>query len=103
MSHVKRKSMLCISEKKDPDQLGSNCTADQPLCFRYTHCTIPLLPKFEISSLQLSSVVVLHSFCGTWSETGALVSGVAAYISESEKSSIQLSDIFFIENASSVC
>ena len=53
--------------------ISHNCAADQRLCFRCTDSTIPLLPKFEISSLQLSSVVVQHSFCGIWSETRALV------------------------------
>ena len=33
------------------DQLRSNCAADQRLCFRYADSTIPLLPKFEISTL----------------------------------------------------
>ena len=32
------------------DQLCSNCTADQRLCFRYTDSTISLLLKSEISS-----------------------------------------------------
>ena len=43
-----RKPTFCIGENKDPDQLRSNCEADQRLCFRYTDSTIPLLsnPKF---------------------------------------------------------
>ena len=39
-----------VCEKKDADQLCSNYTADQRLCFRYTDSTIPLLPKSKISS-----------------------------------------------------
>ena len=46
-----------------------NREADQRLCFRYIDSTIPLLPKYEMSSLSLSSVVVQPSLCGTWSET----------------------------------
>ena len=37
--------------KKDADQLRGNREADQRLCFRYIASTIPLLPKFKISSL----------------------------------------------------
>ena len=33
------------------DQLRGNREADQRLCFRYIASTIPLLPKYEISSL----------------------------------------------------
>ena len=51
MSLVMRKPAFCICEKKDADQLRSNCAADQRLCFRYTDSTIHLLPKSEISSL----------------------------------------------------
>ena len=51
MSRVMRKPTFCICENKDADQLRSNCTADQRLCFPYTDSTIPLLSKSEISSL----------------------------------------------------
>ena len=51
MSLVMRKQAFCISENKDADQLRSNCTADQHLCFHYTDSIIPLLPKSEISNL----------------------------------------------------
>ena len=51
LSLVMRKPAFCICENKDADQLRSNCTADQRLCFRYMDSTIPLLPKSEISSL----------------------------------------------------
>ena len=50
MSRVVRKPVMCICENKDADQLRGNCEADQHLCFRYTDSTIPLLPKYEISS-----------------------------------------------------
>ena len=36
MSHIMRKPDFCICKNKGADQLCSNCTADQPLCFRYT-------------------------------------------------------------------
>ena len=37
---------FCLCENKGANQLCSNCTADQRLCFRYTN----LLPKSEISN-----------------------------------------------------
>ena len=64
-----RKPAFCICENKDADQLRCNREADHHLCFRYIDSTIPLLPKYEISSLELSSVVVQPSLCGAWSET----------------------------------
>ena len=42
---------LHMQKNKDEDQLHGNCEADQRLCFRYTDSTIPLLPKYKISSL----------------------------------------------------
>ena len=51
-----RKLTICICENKDTDQLCSNCTADQCLCFHHTDNTIPLLlvyPKFQASSFIL--------------------------------------------------
>ena len=64
-----RKPDFCICENKDAEQLRGNREADQRLCFRYTDSTISLLPKYEISSLQTSSVAVQPGLCGTWSET----------------------------------
>ena len=49
-----RKPDFRLCENKDADQLGSICTADQRLCFRYTDSTISLL-KSEISSFKPSS------------------------------------------------
>ena len=46
-----RKPAFCMCENKDADQLHGNREADQRLCFRYMDSTIPLLSKFEISSL----------------------------------------------------
>ena len=51
-----RKAALCICENKDADQLRGNREADQRLCFRHTHSTNSILPKYEISSLCI--------FCG---------------------------------------
>ena len=45
------KPTFCICENKDADQLRSNREADQRLCFHYLDSTIPLLPKYKISSL----------------------------------------------------
>ena len=54
-----RKPAFCICENKAADQLCGNRTADQRLCFPYTDSTIPILPKSDISSLDLSSVADL--------------------------------------------
>ena len=51
LSCVVRKPAFCICENKDADQLRDNREADQRLCFRYTDSTIPLFPKYKISSL----------------------------------------------------
>ena len=64
-----RKPALCICENKDADQLRGNRESDQHLCFRSMDSTISLLPKYEISSLQPSSVAVQPGLFGTWSET----------------------------------
>ena len=64
-----RKPAFCICENKDADQLRGNCKADQHLCFRYTDSTISFLPKYEISSLQPSSVTVQPGLCPTRLET----------------------------------
>ena len=64
-----RKPAFCICENKDADQLRGNRQADRRLCFRYTNSAISLLPKYEISSLQPSSVAVQPGLCQTWSET----------------------------------
>ena len=50
MSLVMRKPAFCICENKDADQLCDNREADQRLCFGYIDSTIPLLPKYKISS-----------------------------------------------------
>ena len=64
-----RNPAFCICENKDPDQLRGDREADQRLCCRYTDTTIPILHKYEISSLQPSCVVVQPGLCRTWSET----------------------------------
>ena len=46
-----RKLGFCICESKDADQLRVSREADQRLCFHYIDSTIPLLPKYKISSL----------------------------------------------------
>ena len=69
MSLVMRKLALCICENKDADQLRGYREADQRLCFRYIATTIPLLPKYKISSLKSSSVTAQPCLCQTRSET----------------------------------
>ena len=64
-----RKPEFCICENKGADQVCSNCTADQRLCFRYTDSIIPLLLIAKISSILPASVGVQAGLCQTWSET----------------------------------
>ena len=59
---------FCLCKNKEADQLCSNCTADQRLCFCYTESEIPLLPKPEISGFSPSSVAAQAGLCQTWSE-----------------------------------
>ena len=68
-----RKPVFCICENKDADQLRGNRKADQRLCFRFIDSIIPLLSKYEISSLLPSSVAVQPGLCQTMSETRMLV------------------------------
>ena len=49
--HLENIVFFCICKNKDAAQLRSNCEADQHLCFHYIDSTIPLLPKYQISSL----------------------------------------------------
>ena len=63
-----RKLDLCTCKNKGADQLHSNCTADQHLCFRYLDSTIPLLLIAKISSILPSSVSVQADLCRTWLE-----------------------------------
>ena len=64
-----RKPDFCICKNKDADQLRGDREADQRLCFCYTDSTIPLFPKYEITSLLPCSVTEQPVLCGTWSET----------------------------------
>ena len=50
MSRRIRKPTICICENKGTDQLCSNCTADQRLCFHYPDSTIPhlLIPILKL-------------------------------------------------------
>ena len=77
-SRIMRKWDYCLRKNTGADQLCSNCTADQRLCFRYTDSTISLLPKSEISSFCPFSETVHTSLRLTWSET-LNVSHVAAH------------------------
>ena len=64
-----RKPDFCLCANKGADQLCSNCTADQRLCFRYTDSTIPLLQIAKTSSLWSFSESAQVGLCQTWSET----------------------------------
>ena len=50
MSHCIGKPTKCLGENKGADQMCSNCTADQRLCFRYTDSTICLFLQSNITS-----------------------------------------------------
>ena len=67
------KPTICIGENKGADQLCSNCTADQRLCFRYSDSTIPPLLIPKISSFYPAFVTVQPGLCLTWSETQMVV------------------------------
>ena len=62
------KTVYCICENKEADQLCGNCTADQRLYFRYTDSAIPLLPIYEIKPLAIFCSYTAW-LCETWSET----------------------------------
>ena len=83
MSRVMRKPAFALCENKGADQLCSNCTADQRLCFRYNDNIVSLLSKSEIWSFWLSSEAVQPGLCRTWSETlkiGFLMKWLTLYI-----------------------
>ena len=67
--HDEKTCILHLRKNKRADQLHGNSAAGQCLCFRYIDNTIPLLPKFEISSLWPSSEALKPGLCWTWSET----------------------------------
>ena len=60
------KSYFCIYENKDADQqVCSNCTADQRLCFRYKDSTIPPLLNPTPPPPQKKIIIkILALFCG---------------------------------------
>ena len=57
MSRIVRKLDSCLCENKGTDQLCSNCTADQRLCFRYSDRTIS-------ASFYSQNFQPLACFCG---------------------------------------
>ena len=69
LSRIMRKPDICLCENKAADQLCSNCTADQRLCFRYSDSTTPLLLIAKLSSLWPASVTVKADLCQNWSKT----------------------------------
>ena len=66
---MRKPAFNIYAKNKGADQLHGSRAADQHLCFCYIDSTIPLLPKFEISSLWPSSVTVHPGLCWNWSET----------------------------------
>ena len=63
------KTKFLHMQNKGPDQLCSNCTADQRLCICYSDSTIHLLLIAQISSLWPASVTVQADLCWTCLET----------------------------------
>ena len=68
ISQNMNKSDFRLCKNAGADQLYSNCTADQRLCFHYMDSTMSLLPKYEIPTFLLSSVSAQTCLCWTWSE-----------------------------------
>ena len=65
MSHVMRKPTVCTCKNKDTDQLCSNCTADQRLCFCFMVSIIPLLyPKFQASNNNKIIIIIVFILRG---------------------------------------
>ena len=64
--HHEKVKDFCLCEYKGADQLCSNCTADQRLCFRYIDSMVPFL-----SIAKHSKVLAFSGLCTgrVWSET----------------------------------
>ena len=58
---------FCLCENKGADQLCSNCTTDQHVCFSDAESTILFLLK--ILNFKPSFIDVQAGLCRTWSET----------------------------------
>ena len=71
-----RKLDFCLCENEAADQLCSNCTADQRLCFHLIDSTMPLLSKSEISTVWPSSRSCTGQFVSEARKTGFLPSGL---------------------------
>ena len=56
---IKTYNLHKLCENKDEDQLYSNCTADQRLCFHYTDSTYHLLVKAETFFCDCTACFVL--------------------------------------------
>ena len=69
MSLALRKPAFCMRENRDADQLRGDREADQRSCSSHTDCTIPLPPKSETPSIEVSSVGAQPGLCRTRSET----------------------------------
>ena len=61
-----RKPATCICENEGEEQLCSNHTADQRLCFRYIYSTSSYIRKFKPLNIF---VPVQPGLYRTWSET----------------------------------
>ena len=79
------KTNILHMRNKDAHQLRSNHEANQPLCFRYTNSTIPLISKSKISSL-----VVVHPGVGPGQKPECWFSHDAAHMLFTEHIRIQV-------------
>ena len=69
MSSDMRKQDYCLCENKGADQLWRNCTADQPLCFRFMDSTgnFKLLAFFrDCTGWFVLDLVGTPTFCSSY-------------------------------------
>ena len=70
---MRKPDFFAYAKNKGADQLCSNCTADQRLCFRFTDSTIHLFHKSGISMFYMFSwykyliLNLVFSHLGFWS------------------------------------
>ena len=69
MSCIIRKGIFAYAKTKMQISCAVTTLLILHLCFHFIDSSIPLLPKYEISSLQPSSVAVQPGLCRTMSET----------------------------------
>ena len=61
-----RRPTACIGKNKCEDQLGSNCMADELICFPCTESIIPLLLKSEMPASVTKTNVKINWAVTAW-------------------------------------